>query len=152
MKKELLKKAADNYQAFSSAAFKLSRQELETPGLIESRAFKDVIAHIAFWQLMAITGVIEAKAGIRRKTDYTNDKIIDALNAQAIVAFKDFPLANLFGLLASTQRSVVAVAEALTEEELALGGKAREWFSAETFEHYDEHLPPLKKYLAQKGK
>jgi hypothetical protein len=120
----------------------LPRDKVEEPGYFaEGWTAKDLIAHIGSW--LAEAGVVLEQ--IRAGT-YRSDEIdIDEMNARFYAARHDVPV-PVVKAQAITARSQMLRAWARLPEDAE---EAERWISKSGPEHYEEHLPRLREWVAE---
>ena len=120
----------------------LPRDKVEEPGYFaEGWSAKDLIAHIGSW--LAEAGVVLEQ--IRAGT-YRSDEIdIDEMNARFYAALHDVPF-PVVKAQAITARSQMLRAWARLPEDAE---EAERWISKSGPEHYEEHLPRLREWVAE---
>jgi hypothetical protein len=120
----------------------LPADRVEEPGYFaEGWSAKDLIAHIGSW--LAEAGVVLEQ--IRAGT-YRSDEIdIDEMNARFYAALHDVPF-PVVKAQAITARSQMLRAWARLPEDAE---EAERWISKSGPEHYEEHLPRLREWVAE---
>lgn len=118
-----------------------SDEELLQPGRFGAWSVKDMLAHITFWEQRLIAYVNGAKESLVQP-DEDESVAIDRINAEALAANRDRPLAEVRAAFDDSYRQALALAESLSAEDLAdevLYGL----LAGDTFEHYREHIEML---------
>jgi len=120
----------------------LPADRVEEPGYFaEGWSAKDLIAHIGSW--LAEAGVVLEQ--IRAGT-YRSDEIdIDEMNARFYAALHDVPF-PVVKAQAITARSQMLRAWARLPEDAE---EAERWINKSGPEHYEEHLPRLREWVAE---
>ena len=120
----------------------LTLEEAETPGYYpEGWSAKDLLAHIGSW--LAEAGVFLLR--IRMGT-YKLEKLdIDAMNRTFLEILKDVPLQTVRAQASAARARMLLAWGELPE----LTPEAAFWIRKAGAEHYAEHLPRLREWLAQ---
>jgi hypothetical protein len=120
----------------------LSPEEAERPGYFpEGWSAKDMLAHVGSW--LAEAGVILER--IRAGTYRPEEIDVDAMNEQFLEAMKDVPLPTVRAQAWSARTHMLQAWGALGD----LPDVARFWIRKAGAEHYDEHLPRLREWVAE---
>jgi hypothetical protein len=120
----------------------LTLEQAERPGYYpEGWSAKDALAHVGSW--LAEAGVVLERI---RVGTYRQDEIdIDAMNEVFLETMKDVPY-EIVRAQASASRSRMLQAWGELEE---LTPDAAFWIRKAGAEHYDEHLPRLREWMAE---
>ena len=118
-----------------------SAEELVQPGRFGEWSVKDMLAHITFWEQRLIAYVNGAKESLVQP-DEDEQTAVDRINAEALAANRDRPLAEVRAAFASSYQQVLALAETLSAEQLA-DEELYGLVAGDTFEHYREHSEML---------
>jgi hypothetical protein len=119
-------------------------------------SIKDILAHIAAWERLAMDRIHAAQTGSDLKYPLiAGDDFVDQFNAQTYEAHKDQPLSEVQDEFHSTHRDFLAQIEALAEEKLPQklnfdwSGKLTHqvMISANTHWHYPDHAAAIEKWL-----
>ncbi|MEX0755974.1 MAG: ClbS/DfsB family four-helix bundle protein [Actinomycetota bacterium] len=115
---------------------------IATPGYFaEGWSAKDLLAHIGSW--LALAGAVLER--IRFGT-YVPDEIdIDAINAEFYEDMKDVPFETVRGQANAARTRMLGAWGALPEDTHEADG----WIRKAGPEHYAEHLPRLREWLAE---
>jgi hypothetical protein len=120
----------------------LTAEETEQPGYYpEGWSAKDLLAHIGSW--LAEAGVFLLR--IRMGTYTREDIDIDAMNETFLEIMKDVPL-QVVRAQSSAARSRMLLAWGELPE---LTPDAASWIKKAGAEHYSEHLPRLREWVAE---
>ncbi len=120
----------------------LTPEQAERPGYFaEGWAAKHVLAHVGSW--LAEAGRVLQR--IRMGTHRPEEIDIDAMNARFLALMKDVPL-DTVRVQASAARARMLVAWSELPE---LTPEAAFWIRKAGAEHYDEHLPRLREWVAE---
>lgn len=146
-KADVEREMMDAWQALGSAVDSFSDAEMEQPGVVDGWSVKDLLGHIAFWAQRAAESLKPVAADRGGEIAWTGDEAtVDEWNERERRLRKDRPLAEireewLQSFEAAMQALAALPAEMLQTE--VRGHTALEWFAADTYEHYREHLAHL---------
>lgn len=120
----------------------LTSEQFERPGYYpEGWSANDVLAHVGSW--LAEAGVFLERI---RVGSYRPEEIdVDSLNEQFLEAMKDVP-AEVVRAQGSAARARMLQAWSILPE---LTPEAAFWIRKAGAEHYDEHLPRLREWVAE---
>ncbi len=154
-KTELLEKVSASRREFESLLAQFSDEQMLQATLPGGWSAKDALAHIAWWERRAhvvISAVIHS-----REPEYSLDESdVDNRNRQTYEENRLRPLAEVRQEEAEAYQALVALAEGLSDDDLSNPDKFAwtkgkplsvlvEW---NTFAHYDEHIPDLRKMIS----
>jgi hypothetical protein len=155
-KTELLAKVSQSRAEFEALISQFSDEQMLQPVLPGGWTVKDALAHIAWW---ARRGHIVINAVINGlEPEYSLDESdVDNVNRNTYEANRLRPLADLRREEVESYRTLFALVESLPDDKLSdpsqyAWTKGRplsvvvEW---NTFGHYDEHMPDLRRVLKQ---
>lgn len=137
---------------FEMALRDLYDEQMTAPGVEGNWSVKDVLAHITFWEVQALSWLqagLSGRApgpGLETTPDETN-----RLNLQNYHENKDRPLYDVIDEFHATFLRILALVEALPDDQLLVpahfawaGGKSlADHLRSETVEHYAEHRTAL---------
>jgi hypothetical protein len=121
----------------------LTQEEAERPGYFpEGWSAKDVLAHVGSW--LAEAGVIleRIRAGTYRREEID----VDAMNEHFLEILRDVSLQTIRAQAWSARTRMLQAWGALGDD---LPDEARFWIRKAGAEHYDEHLPRLREWVAE---
>lgn len=129
----------------------------EAPGLEGEWSLKDVLIHLAYWQNSICDRIEAALNG--QPVPQIEPGSVDARNAGAVAEMHARPFDAVYRHLAAAGDRLTGLLQALSHEELFDPGAFPEitqkalWeaIDSETAGHYDEHLPNLKRWMAERG-
>ncbi len=122
----------------------LSDDQVVRPGYFpDGWSVKDMLGHIGTW--MAEAGMVLEQ--IRVGTYRAEEIDVDALNARFLDAMRDMPM-DVVRAQASASRALMLRHWAALPERTA---EADRWVRKSGPEHYDEHLPRLREWVAEIG-
>ena len=120
----------------------LAPEEVEQAGYFpEGWSAKDVLAHVGSW--LAEAGVVLQR--IRAGTYRPEEIDIDSMNQTFLEIMKDVPLQTVRAQASSARARMLLVWGELPE----LTPEAAFWIRKAGAEHYAEHLPRLREWVAQ---
>jgi hypothetical protein len=129
------------------------------PILADGWSVKDVMAHVAEWELYVVRRIEARKRGEMPEVWATSEEETDAVNARLFAQNKERSLAEVERFYQDAHEQVLAVIESMSEADL-LDDSRREdvigpWRSpvwmhigGNTFWHYEEHAEAVKAYRA----
>lgn len=127
----------------------LTEAHMLTPGLDGERSVKDVLAHIAAWELLMVEWLKESYAGLTPQRPAPGEPWddLDQLNEGIYLEYKDRSLAEILAMSEAASTQAVLAVHALTEMDLFDGSRFA-WrngdpmwhmIAANTWWHYAEH-------------
>lgn len=159
-KTELLSAMQHGYAAFVALLAPLDEQQLTTPGVNGNWSVKDVLAHIAAWQTRAALKLEAVGHGEipQLEPPVETDEEMDQFNAATFLANQSQPLADISQAFHASYERLRAATAALDDADLFAGSQRFPWLedgelwesvAGNTFEHYEEHAPMIKEWLAR---
>ena len=139
---------------YSAAYAGLNEEQMtRRPGAQDDWSVKDQIAHLVWWENLAILRAALQLAG--EETGTINN--LDDINSYVLAQSEAMPLSAVLAAFEANLARLGALCAGITDEQLNnKEGKRRPpyWILVtDTFEHYREHLPDLERYVASlKGK
>jgi len=122
---------------------------LTEPALEAGWSVKDALAHISAWERICCSWLAAAARGETPARPEVQD--VDGTNARNYQAAKDRPLADVLSESRESHRAMLEAAEALSETELAddqrYGWPAWQMVSANSDDHYREHIDQIERWL-----
>jgi len=120
----------------------LSEEQVERPGYFpDGWSVKDMLGHIGTW--MAEAGMVLEQ--IRFGTYRAEEIDIDPLNARFLEAMRDMPMDVVRAQASASRARMLRHWAALPERT----PEAERWVRKSGPEHYDEHLPRLREWVAK---
>jgi len=152
-KQELVRQIRVDRARLDELVAGLDDARMVEPALEQGWSVKDVLAHISAWE-RACAGWIEAAA--RDETPERPEvRDVDAFNAAMFAANRGRQLADVRAESAASHAAIVAAIEATPDAELAsdarFGWPAWQMASANTDDHYREHIAQIEAWLARDG-
>jgi hypothetical protein len=138
---ELLSSEEAGWTELRSLLGSLTPEQFAIPGYFEEGwSAKDLLAHIGSW--LAEAGVLleQIRAGSYRRDEVN----VDELNARFLEAMKDVPLPTVRAQAAAARTQMRHALAQLPE----VTPPALFWVRKAGAEHYQEHLPQLREWLA----
>jgi len=148
-KSEILELIQSEKRLLNAVVGKLTHSQMLTPGLEGERTVKDVLAHIAAWELLMVEWLKETYAGLtpqRPAPGMTWDDL-DLLNERIYLENKDRSLAEILAMSEAASTQADQAVHAMTETDLFDGSRFA-WrngdplwhmVAANTWWHYKEH-------------
>jgi hypothetical protein len=140
---DLSHQEAERWLEFEAAMEAVPRERWDDPGAVPGWTLKAIVRHVAGWLEDLVTHLEEMRDGTFVDPN-ESDEEINARNAgfaEQAVSMDADEVWN--GLLAAR-----AAALALWAELTTIDAAAVEWFVGETTEHYEEHLPDVRRVAA----
>jgi hypothetical protein len=153
-KTELLAKVSQSRAEFEALVGQFSDEQLLQPVLPGGWTVKDALAHIAWWARRAYIVINAVTDGL--EPEYSLDESdVDNVNRNTYEANRLRPLADVRRDEAECYHALLALVEGLPDDVLSDPSKFAwtkghplsvvvEW---NTFAHYDEHMPDLRRVL-----
>jgi len=141
VKRELLERDDLGWTDLRSLIDGLTPAQLEERGYQEDWSVKDLMAHIGSWY---------AEAGIMlermRMGTYVRERLdVDGLNSQWFETWRDKDLSTVKTELMAARARMLEEWDRLAD----VDEEARRWFYESTAEHYEEHMPRLREWVAE---
>jgi hypothetical protein len=143
-RRELLRREVDAWGAFSAVVDEIPHELREVDGAVEGWSVKDLVWHCAYWasfcgEVLAASGA----PGFEDPFEGHDDAYWDVENGRVAEEGKRMSWDEVVGGADDARRRVRDAFEHAPD-----GDKPNEWFSEETFEHYDEHAEHIRAFLA----
>lgn len=158
-KNELIEAIKQSWAELNEIIAGLSEEQLLQPSAMDNNwSFKDIMAHITAWELLAMDRIHAAQTGEPLKfPEIKNDDFANAFNAEIFEKNKDKPLAKVIEDFHKAHAEFFAQIESLDEQTLS-EKLPFDWagnltyqvlISANTLWHYTEHIEASEKWLAK---
>ncbi len=152
-KEELTKRIRADRARLDALVGGLDDARMLEPALEQGWSVKDVLAHISAWERLC-TNWLEAAA--RDETPERGEvRDVDAFNAATFAANRERPLGDVRAESRASYEAIVAAIEATSDAELAsdarFGWPAWQMASANTDDHYREHIAQIEAWLGKGG-
>jgi Mycothiol maleylpyruvate isomerase N-terminal domain len=120
----------------------LTPEEAEQPGYyVEGWSAKDLLAHIGSWLAEAGVFLLRIRVGTHRREEID----VDSLNRIFLQIMKDVPLQTVRAQASAARARMLLACGELPE----LTPEAAFWIRKAGAEHYAEHLPRLREWVAK---
>ena len=140
--RELMAAEDAGWNELTSLAARLTLEEMERPGYFpEGWSVKDTLAHIGTWLAEAAVALEQIRSG----TYQDGELDVDEMNARFLDAMRDMPLDVVRAQAWSARTRMLQEWEWLP----ALGPEALGWIRKSGADHYAEHLPRLREWVAE---
>ncbi len=151
-----------NRRALSDAIAQVPEERVSEPGLDGGWSVKDVMAHVAWWDLRMCQRVgLPAGLGAGApepwpaESNQAGDAWADDINRQVREHYAAAPLAEVRAFYQTEGEAVMSTLEGIDEEHLAsgsvlehaVGRPVLEAIAVDTFEHYPEHEQAIRLFL-----
>jgi uncharacterized protein (TIGR03083 family) len=138
---ELADREVEVWAEFEAALAAIPEDRWELEGILPGWSVRDLVRHVAGWLEDCVRQLGRMREGTFEEPN-DSPAVVDAKNA----AFAEEARA----MTTSQVRSGLVSARELVREWWAvlpmIDDPAIEWFVGETFEHYEEHLPELRRF------
>jgi hypothetical protein len=141
-KSELTAQEAEAWTAFRSEAYRLSLERMELPiANEEGWSVKDVLYHIGHWwtDLADMIAVVNDGGEFVEPPD--DDEATNAENLRVLEESRSLSIEDVISGVANARARLLALWLEVPNVDEAL----RRWFVWETIEHYEEHLPDVRR-------
>lgn len=157
-KAEVLAALQRGREKLMTALGRVPDEKMNVPALYENWTVKDFIAHIGFWESRA-SYLFEMLLCGEVLTEVITEDMTDKINAEVLAKNKDLPLEFVRAREKAAYEKVYQVVENAAEPDLidpqrfawTNGYPFFMWIAANTYEHYDVHLPDLLVWLEKMG-
>ena len=140
--RELLAAEDAGWNELTSLVSRLTPAQIERPGYFpEGWSVKDLLAHVGTWLAEAAVALEQ----IRGDTYERDGLDVDAMNARFLEAMRDMPLAVVQSQAWSARTRMLQEWDWLPE----LSPDALMWIRKSGADHYAEHLPRLREWVAE---
>ena len=150
-KEELTKRIRADRARFDALVAGLDAARLVEPSLEGGWSVKDVLAHVSVWERLCTAWFAAAARG--ETPDRAEVRDVDGFNARSYRDAKDRPLADVLAESRLSHGAIVAVIEGMSEAELAdeqrFGRPAWQMASANSDDHYREHIEQIARWLCR---
>jgi uncharacterized damage-inducible protein DinB len=153
---QLLGNLRSGRAAWDALISRIPPERMTQPGVEGAWSVKDIIAHIA-WHEREMIGVLQARALVGSPWWELST---DARNAAIYAEIRDGALADVIAEENQVFTALLARLETLTNADVADPSRYREmpadWvpgdlFAQNTYEHYAQHIPAIRAWLAAQG-
>lgn len=121
----------------------LTPEERERPGYFadDNWSVKDMLAHIGTWMAQAAAVIAQVRANTHRPEELD----IDAMNAQFLAAMRDMSWSTVETQALAARGQMLGALRQLTDPDEV----SESWVRKSGPDHYDEHLPRLREWVAE---
>lgn len=148
---EALAAVEDEYRRLLQAVQEYTKEDFEAPHIEGSRSPKDIIAHVAFWNWEAPSGLQRV---LRDEMPYWAHIDLDELNAGVYSERQNWPLDQVMDDFRRSHKALISALAQVTDEQYTrltthkyrngtLDGVV--WFFFIYYEHYEEHRAQLER-------
>lgn len=123
----------------------LTPDQIQRPGFLPGWSVKDFLAHIAGWLSEAGHVLIQVQSGTYTESDRDGVRDVDARNAAFVEANREQPLEFVRREARATRHRLLRLLHGMAEIPPAAQAAVR----AEGPEHYAQHLPRLREWVAE---
>jgi hypothetical protein len=158
-KAELVSQISNSRARLQTAIDAFDDREAVEPVLADGWSIKDVMAHVAEWELYVVRRIEARRRGEVPEVWATSEEGTDATNARLFTQNRDRSLAEIARFYHDAQKQVLDVIESMSEADLLDDSKREDvigpwrspvWMhiSGNTFWHYEEHAEAVEAYRA----
>ncbi len=152
---QLLEQMHSGRQRLEATLARVRDDQMLTPSLPGNWSVKDLLAHIGWWEQWIVNTYDTLLRGEIPYSPHLDEMAVDDLNAQLFAEYHDRPLAEVHREEKDAYQKLLSLAENAAEEDLfhphrfawMEGHPFVEWIINNTYEHYDEHLRDLLRWL-----
>jgi len=146
---------------WESALAPLNSEQMTAPALFDGWSVKDLVAHIGTWERTAaavFAALLSGQTPGFEIGETAGDEFnLDEFNARSFAEHHEQSLGEVMAGEQAAYRSFLGIVEGASEADLfepnrfawMQGDPFASWVSANTFEHYDEHLADLSAWLGR---
>ena len=145
---ELVRAEDRRFEEVHDLVERLSPQQLQEPGYTDEWSVRDMLAHLACWCAEAARRLEQLRLGtydLDREGERALDRDVDRLNREFHDACRDLSLDDVRAESAASRFRMLQEWDDLAE----VTRRAEAWFRTCGPEHYDEHLPRLREWVAE---
>jgi hypothetical protein len=157
-KSELLEQIRAKRAEWEALVAQLGGDRWTTPGVEGDWSFKDVLAHVAYYEQATVKRLRAAATGTAPQPNpATAGMEMDERNHWVYEQQRARPLAEVQADEQQAYDALLSALEPLSDEDLFTAGRFA-WLEGDALwevipgnvhDHYDEHIPPLRAWLAQ---
>jgi hypothetical protein len=139
----LLHREHETWEELWDLVRSLSPEERERPGYFadDDWSVKDMLAHIGTWMAQAAAVIAQVRANTHRPEELD----IDAMNAQFLTAMRDMSWSTVETQALAARAQMLGALRQLTDPDEV----SESWVRKSGPDHYDEHLPRLREWVAE---
>ncbi len=138
---ELADREAEVWAEFEAALRAIPEDRWELEGIVPGWSVKDLVRHVSGWMEDCVTQLGRMRDGTFEEPD-DSPPVVDARNEGFAQQARGMTVSQVRSGLFSARELVRTQWAALPE----IDDPAVEWFVGETIEHYEEHLPDLRRF------
>lgn len=131
----------------------LSPALMEQPMADGAWSFKDLAAHLVFWDGLVVRALEEHMYG--RTFDWSPFAKPDEWNAKAVERLRPQSVKRVMSELRLTHSTITDAVPRIPDEHLLVNGEVPRWLLERMPEHYEHHIPQVKAWaerMRQEGK
>lgn len=138
LRTEHARREADRWAEFEGLLYQVSEERLTAPDVLEGWTVKEMLHHVTGWLEECVARLEGVRTGTYVDLEETDEQT-DARNAAFAEAARALDVSTVRERLEAARARVLQLWRELPEIDEA----AIDWFSQETYEHYEEHVPDL---------
>jgi len=145
IRREMLTKVGDSWEAFQEALGRVPLDRLEEAGVVEAWSVKDLIGHVASWERQAMKTIRAfQESGDVDALKWTD---VDGLNAVTSESNRSRSLGDLRSDMEAVHEEFLAFLDGLPEE-VAGDDRVQRRVRVDGYEHYAEHTEHILDWLS----
>jgi hypothetical protein len=145
---ELVRAEDERFAELRDLVHSLNPAQVQERGYTEEWSVRDMLAHLACWCAEAARRLEQLRLGtydLDRDGERAFNRDIDRINREFHEACRDLSLDDVRAEWAASRFRMLQEWDDLPE----LTPRAQAWFRTSGPEHYDEHLPRLREWVAE---
>jgi len=162
-KSELLSLITTGFAELDGVLAPLAETQLNGAGVNGDWSIKDTVAHIVAWQQSALGRMRSAAQhetpDAHTLQDESDNDGIDARNARFYEEHRERPSTDILADFRASYNGIIALIPTMDDADLfeeqrfawMKGNALWKLIAGDTYEHYDEHLPSIRDWLARTG-
>lgn len=143
---QLLRRLDRAWRGFKDSYAGLANRDLLESGVTGDWSVRDIVAHVTTWEeeaLKHLPGVLMGKRPPRYSVTYGG---VDAFNAQATERTRTLSLPAVLQRQEDVHRRLIALIEAVPDDQLGGGTRFRHRLRLDTYGHYPHHARAIEQW------
>jgi len=129
------------FERLMSPTLGLSAAQMEQPMSEGRLSFKELAAHLTYWDGVVIRALEAVMQG--EGFDWTPYSDHDSQNAAIAERTRAIPLKRVLSELRITHSAIIEAVRRIPEEKLCANGEVPDWLLSLTVLHYEQHRPEV---------
>jgi hypothetical protein len=147
---ELLSLLEASYSRLMAEIEKVGDDRLTVVGVTKTWSLRELLAHLVWWQARLARIVQGQSVEWNPQPTESREAYVNRLNAQAVEEMKAFDVRELLRMFRDSHARMVELARGMTDAQLA-NQELMTAFRNDTYGHYDEHVPSIRKFAQQRA-